>query len=287
MVVTPRPPVVAGQFYAGTGAELAHQLEKCFLDPRGPGALPVRHRSESRRLRAAIVPHAGYEFSGPIAAHAYSLVAGERPPETVLILGVDHHGLGDGPVLSDRPWLTPLGPTAVDHDLVRALTKEPIRVNEEAQAQEYSIEVQLPFVEYVVPRPKFVALQVRFARFEELLEVAEVVREAVKGRDILLLASTDFSHYLPARTAERLDRLAIDAILARDPRGLYDTVIGNHLTMCGIAPTTVLLAALSDERLDARLLKWGHSGEVHPMRDVVAYAALALEAPPDPASSVK
>ncbi|MGA8303170.1 MAG: AmmeMemoRadiSam system protein B [Thermoplasmata archaeon] len=287
MVVTPRPPAVAGQFYAGTGAELARQLEQCFLDPRGPGALPVRHRTASRALKAAVVPHAGYEFSGPIAAHAYALLAGQRAPETVLILGVDHHGLGDGPVVSDRPWLTPLGPTAVDHDLVRALTKDPIRVDEAAQAREHSIEVQLPFVEYVVPRPKFVALQVRFARFEDLGKVARVVREAVKGRDVLLLASTDFSHYVPARTAERLDRLAIDAILARDPRGLYDTVVGNDISMCGIAPTTVLLAALSEERLTTRLLRWGHSGEVQPMRDVVGYAALALEAPVDPASSVK
>ena len=287
MNTSPRPPAVAGQFYEGRGAELAHQLERCFLDPRGPGALPVRHRTATRPLRAAIVPHAGYEFSGPIAAHAYSLVASQRAPETVLILGVDHHGLGNGPVLSDRAWVTPLGPTAVDHDLVRALTSGPVRVDEAAQAQEHSIEVQLPFLEYVVPHPKFVALQVRFAPFEELLDVARVVREAVRERDVLLLASTDFSHYVPAQTAERLDRLAIESILARDARGLYDTVVENDISMCGVAPTTVLLAALAEERLAARLLRWGHSGEAQPMREVVGYASLALEAPVVAASPVK
>jgi AmmeMemoRadiSam system protein B len=228
-------------------------------------------------VRAAVVPHAGFEFSGPIAAHAYSLIAAQKPPATVLILGVDHHGLGAGAVLSDRAWLTPLGPTAVDHDLVKALAKSPITVDEDAQAQEHSIEVQLPFLEYVLPRPRFVALQIRFGSFDYLLEVARVVQQAVSERDVLLLASTDLSHYVPARTAERLDRLAIDAILGRDARTLYETVVENNISMCGIAPTTVLLAALVDERLSARLLRWGHSGETQPMREVVGYASLALE----------
>ncbi len=274
-----RPPAVAGQFYADSGAELAHQIEQCFLDERGPGELPARHRRPDRSLRAAVVPHAGYPYSGPIAARVYAQVAAERAPESVLVLGVDHHGYGSGAALSDRDWSTPLGPTAVDHDLVRALDHRPLAVDEAAQAAEHSIEVQLPFLEYVLPRPRFVALQVRFGRFDYLREVANAVRAAIKDRDVLVLASTDFSHYVPARTAERLDRMAIDAILARDARRLYDVVVGNDISMCGIAPTTVLLAALEEERLSARLLRWGHSGEVEPMREVVGYASLVLETP--------
>jgi hypothetical protein len=175
----------------------------------------------------------------------------------------------------------------VDHDLVRALAKPPLEVDEEAHRQEHSIEVQLPFLEYVVPRPKFVALQVRFGSFDSLLKIARVVRAATSGRDVLLLASTDFSHYVPARTAERLDRLAIEAILARDPRLLYDTVAENDISMCGIAPTTVLLAVLADEPLSVRLLRWGHSGEAQPMREVVGYASIALESTVAPAPPVK
>ena len=102
-------------------------------------------------------------------------------------------------------------------------------------------------------------------------------QEAIADRDVLLLASTDFSHYVPAETAERLDRLAIEAILARDPRELYETVAEHDISMCGIAPTTVLLAATAGRPLTARLLRWGHSGEAEPMRDVVGYAALTLE----------
>jgi MEMO1 family protein len=279
MIANARPPAVAGQFYEADGAALARQLEDCFRDPRGPGDLPARHRMATRPLRAIVVPHAGYAYSGAIAALAYAEVAAQRAPTTVLVLGVDHQGLGDGACLSDRDWRTPLGPTAVDHELVGALSHAPVHVDEAAHAREHSIEVQLPFLEYVLPRPRFVALQVRFGPFDYLAQVAGVVREALEGRDVLLVASTDFSHYVPARTAERLDRMAIEAVLSRDARRLFDTVVSNDISMCGIAPTTVLLAALTGEPLDCRLLRWGHSGEAEPMREVVGYAALALSAP--------
>lgn len=277
MAATPRRPAVSGQFYEAEGEALAHQVEACFLSSRGPGSLPTRRRSGDRQTRAIVVPHAGYEFSGPIAALAYARVAGERPPETVLVLGVDHHGGGAGPALSDRPWLTPLGPTAIDHELVRALARPPLAVDEAAHEAEHSIEVQLPFLEYVLPRPRFVPLQVPYASLSALEETAAAVRRGIEGRDVLLVASTDFSHYVPARTAERLDGLAIEAIVARDAARLYATVKEHQISMCGIAPTTVLLAALRDEPLETRLLRWGHSGEAVPMRDVVGYASLVLE----------
>jgi len=282
-----RPPAVAGQFYAGTGAELARQVEGCFLSERGPGELPTRHRSPGRRIRAAVVPHAGLEYSGPIAALAFAEIAGERPPESVLVLGVDHHGAGGGPALSEVPWMTPLGPTPIDERLCTALTRPPVKVDEVAQSLEHSIEVQLPFLEYVLPHPRFVPLQIPFAPFEALERVGRVVAEAIRGRDTLLLASTDFSHYVPASTAERLDRLAIDAILARDASALYETVATNDISMCGIAPTTVLLSALASEPLTARLLRWGHSGEAVPMKEVVGYASLLLETPPASPTPVK
>ena len=277
MVATPRKPAVAGQFYPADGRALAQQIEACFRDSRGPGELPPPHRAQERPLEAGVVPHAGYEYSGAIASWVYFRIAALRPPETVLILGVDHHGRSRGASLSDRAWLTPLGPVEVDHELVNALRQGPVEVDEAAHAEEHSIEVQLPFLDYVLPQPRFVALEVGFGPFAFLEEVGAVVRKAVEGRDVLLLASTDFSHYVPARTAERLDRLAIEAILARDARRLYDTVVRNDISMCGIAPTTVLLSALRERPLTARLLRWGHSGEVAPMRDVVGYAALTLE----------
>jgi len=272
-----RRPAVAGTFYPADGQALAHAVEACFTDPRGPGRLPPRQRSADRKLVAIVVPHAGYEFSGAIAALAYARVAAERPPAAVVVLGVDHYGASAGAALSDRAWATPLGPVEVDHDLVRSLTHPPLAVDEAAHAREHSIEVQLPFLDYVLPHPRFVPIEVAFAPFPVLEQIGAVVRSATADRDVLLVASTDFSHYVPAATAARLDRAAIDAILARDARRLYDTVERQRISMCGIAPTTVLLAALAGRPLAATLLRWGHSGEVAPMRDVVGYAAIVLE----------
>ncbi len=183
--------------------------------------------------------------------------------------------------------MTPLGPTPIDERLCAALSRPPVEIDESAQALEHSIEVQLPFLEYVLPHPRFVPLQVPFDSFAALERVGRVVADAIRGQDTLLLASTDFSHYVPAATAERLDRLAIDAILARDARALYETVGTNDISMCGIAPTTVLLSALAAEPLTARLLRWGHSGEAVPMKDVVGYASLLLETPSAAPTPVK
>jgi MEMO1 family protein len=274
-----RSPAVAGQFYEEDSVALTRQIEDCFRSERGPGDLPTRHRSAERHLRAIVVPHAGYQYSGPIAALAYSAVAAERPPRTVLILGVDHHGAGVPAAVSDRDWMTPLGPAPVDHDLVRALAHGPIEIDEASHAPEHSLEVQVPFLQYVLPKPRFAGVMVRYGPYRFLEEVAEVVRTAVEGRDVLIVGSTDFSHYVTPDEANRLDRLAIDAILARDATGLYRAVADHDISMCGIAPTTVLLAALAGEDLTCRLLRWGHSGEAERMSRVVGYASLLLESP--------
>ncbi len=278
MTVPHRTPVVAGAFYSGDPQALREELDACFLDPRGPGRLPRPPSRSDRRIRAAVVPHAGYPFSGPIAARAYAEISDEPPPSTVLVLGVDHHG-GGGSALSDVPWSTPLGEVEVDHRLVGRLAHAPVRVNEHAHGREHSIEVQLPFLQRIFPQPRFVALQIEFDSFDHLKAVGRTVREAVRGEDVLLLASTDFSHYVPATVAEEMDRRAIAAILARDPRRVYDVVVREEISMCGIAPTTVLLSCLEEEPLEAELLRWGHSGEAVPMDEVVGYAALVLRGP--------
>lgn len=272
-----RPPAVAGQFYEADGQRLAQQVEACFRSPRGPGELPAPRRSGQRRVRAIIVPHAGLVYSGPIAALAYAAVAAERPPEGVLILGVDHHGLGAPAALSDRDWAMPLGPVPTDHALVGRLHRSPVTIDESAHSAEHSIEVQLPFLDYVVPAPRFAALMIRHGPYDFLESVAEVVRRAVADRDVLLIASTDFSHYVAPATARRLDALALEQIDRRDARGLFDVVEREEISMCGIAPTTVLLRALADEPLTSRRLRWGHSGEAEPMHQVVGYASVLLE----------
>jgi MEMO1 family protein len=268
---------VAGAFYPEDAVDLAHLIESLLEGSHGPVALPTRHRAPERHLRAMIVPHAGYRYSGAVAAHAFAALATERPPEVVLLLGVNHRGRGAPAALSTRDWRTPLGIVPRDAQLAAALERPPIAPDDAAHATEHSIEVELPFLQYALPHPTIAALSVSFGPMRFLREVAGAVRRAVRGREALLLASTDFSHYVSPERAERDDRTAIDRILARDPEGLYETVRRSDISMCGIAPTTVLLAALEEEALDARLLRWGHSGEVEAMREVVGYASILLE----------
>jgi MEMO1 family protein len=262
--------------YPSDPVEMTELLERCFTGPRGPGHLPTRKRSSERHLRAVIVPHAAWVYSGAIAAHAYAALAADRAPETVLLLGVNHQARGAPAALGSLDWQTPIGPVATDPDLLRALRRSPVEVDDRAHATEHSLEVQMPFLEYVLPKPRVVALSVSWGSLAFLTEVAAVVRRALRGRDVLLLASTDLSHYLPAEEAQRLDRLALDAIASRRPDTLYDTIRSHDISMCGIAPTTVLLAALEGEPLEVQELRYGHSGEVEPMADVVGYASLLL-----------
>jgi AmmeMemoRadiSam system protein B len=272
-----RPPAVAGAFYPAERAELQALLRECFEGPRGPGSSGHRATSAPRRTRALVVPHAGFVYSGPIAARAYAVVAGEVPPKEVLLLGVDHTGNGRAFGLSRRPWRTPLGDVEVATELVDRIAGGEIAVDERAHAQEHSLEVQLPFLQTVLPGVPIAALTVRFAPLEQLRAVASQIAHAVQGRDTLLIASTDFSHYVAPETARRLDALALAEIDRRDGPGLYRTVVDRDISMCGVAPTTVLLEALRDEPLTVRPLGWSHSGEAEPMSRVVGYAAAAFE----------
>ena len=272
-----RPPAVAGAFYPSDPAALREAVEASFRDRRGVGRRRSEGHAEPRRTRAVVVPHAGYVYSGAIAARAYDRIARETLPSEILLLGVDHHGGGAPFALSGRPWRTPLGTTTVAEELVDRLRGGPIVLDDRAHLREHSLEVQLPFLQRVAPGVPLAMLQVRYGEFAALRAVAERVRRAVDRRPVLLVASTDFSHYVPAPTAERLDALALAEIGRGDAEGLYEVVAREGISMCGIAPTTVLLEALRPEGLTTVPLGWGHSGEVEPMREVVGYAAAALE----------
>jgi AmmeMemoRadiSam system protein B len=272
--VATRPPAVAGAFYPDDPADLTKLMRRCFTERRGPGSLPGPPSDRPRSIRALVVPHAGFVYSGPIAAHAFRAVSEEAPPGTILLLGVNHRGRGTPAALSDMDWATPLGDVPTDPELLAALRRAPLEVDNAVHASEHSIEVELPWLQSIYPGPRIVALSIRFGSLASLVDVAAVIRRAIRGRDVLLIASTDFSHYVPAETAKRLDRLALDALRSKDPEQLYRTVVTQDISMCGIAPTTVLLATLEDTALSVEELAWGHSGESEPMRDVVGYASL-------------
>ena len=220
-----RQPAVAGMFYEETAAGLRRQVEACL--PAGP-AQPPRQAAV-----AAVCPHAGLLYSGRTAGAVYARLA---PPETLVILGPNHHDLGAPVALTGHDtWDTPLGPVAIDQDLAGAIraASPVVEVDDRAHAREHAIEVQLPFVRFLMPEARLVPIAVGGIGPEEADEVGRAVAEGVRatGRRAVLVASTDFSHYVPRAVAEQRDRHALAAIRALDAQGLLAAVRRERITM--------------------------------------------------------
>lgn len=275
-----RSPHVAGAFYPADPGALNEIIDECFKSsPLGPHGVAA----PAPAMIAGMVPHAGYVYSGPCAAHLYSCL--DRAVQRVIILGVDHWARGHRAALSPwRSWRTPLGEVAVERDRSAALETRVkfLKHDAFAHAQEHSIEVQLPFLQRVLGDFAFLPISLSHLSEDECAElgaaVAELCQRDAGAQETVILASSDLSHYLsPKKTAE-LDGAALEHVLALDPLGLLRVVEEKEISMCGVLPTAVMLFAanaLGAKR--ARLLKHCHSGDVTPMRKVVGYASVAVE----------
>lgn len=275
-----RQPAVAGQFYEGTRGGLLNQIEWCYKHPVGPGKVPEVGKGP-RRLVGLVSPHAGYMYSGPVAAHGFAEVAAEGSPESFVILGPNHHGLGSGVSLrSSGKWRTPLGEVAVDGGLAREILKHSDLIDdeEEAHLHEHSIEVQLPFLQHLFGEFRFVPVCMMMQDWRTALEVGRAVGEACSGRNVLVIASTDFTHYEPHERAVSKDRKAIEKILKLDGRGLVEVVEEEGISMCGYGPVAAMLeAARRIGATSARLLKYATSGDTSGFRgEVVGYASIGV-----------
>ena len=284
-----RYPAVAGAFYEGTRPRLLKQIEACYTGRLGPGSLP--HASDGPKdLVGLVVPHAGYTYSGPVAAFSYRALAADGLRAAYVILGPNHSGLGAPLAVTRHDWETPLGTVPVDPDLLAALSKPPLEEDVAAHRNEHSIEVQLPFLQHLRPELRFVPVCMAFQEYELASEVGGLVADAVRDRDALVIASSDFTHVgpqyyqLPPRGttapayAKEQDRKAIDRILALDPKGLADAVARHNISMCGYGPVTAMLTAaraLGASR--AELLRYGTSSDVSADDDMaVGYGAIAI-----------
>jgi AmmeMemoRadiSam system protein B len=276
-----RLPVVAGQFYAGTRSALIEQIEWCYTHPHGPGKVP-EVQAGPRRLVGLVSPHAGYMYSGPVAAYGFARMAQDGKPGSIIILGPNHTGAGSGvSIMTSGKWRTPLGEVQVDKALSEAIKQgsEIIDVDEAAHVHEHSLEVQLPFLQHlfgdnfkIVP----ICMMLQDVRTSE--EVGDVVGKASVEKSVVIIASTDFTHYESQRSATMKDHRAIDKILALDPEGLTQTVEEEAITMCGYGPVSAMLQA--SKKLGAKkaeLLKYATSGETAgPMPQVVGYGSIAI-----------
>jgi hypothetical protein len=266
-----RRPAVAGSFYPEDPEALRRDLEALTGDRRPAAAAAAT---------GILVPHAGYVYSGRIAAATYAAVS---LPRAFVILGPNHTGAGEPvAVADDGAWRTPLGEAPIDKDLARAVLARcrAAAADPEAHRREHSLEVQIPFLQHLARALRFVPICVGTLRLEVLLDLGRAVAEAVRASETgaLLVISSDLSHYLPAGVAESQDRKAIDRILAVDPEGLHRVVQQEGISMCGVAPAVAGLEAA--RRLGARsgrLVAYGNSGDSSgDYGSVVGYAGVVL-----------
>jgi MEMO1 family protein len=264
-----REPVVAGQFYPANPEQLRGQI-RSFLKPAHP-------RLEAKGI---VAPHAGYIYSGQIAGAVYSAV---RLPKRFIVLGPNHTGKGSR--LSLHPegqWRTPLGMAAIDEEVCRLLLKECNFLSSDpvAHAREHSIEVQIPFLQVLGENPSFAAICVGTADYAALESLGHAMARVVASLPdpVLMVASTDMSHYESAESAARKDLSAIEKMEKADPLGLYQTVFEKDISMCGFAPTVAMLTACRDlGATGGRLIRYATSGDVSGDFDrVVGYAGVVI-----------
>ena len=275
-----RLPAVAGAFYEGERKALLSRIEWCYTHPHGPGRLPSPGKVGEKVL-GLVSPHAGYMYSGPVAAHGYLLLAPCRPT-TVVILGPNHTGMGSGvSVFPSGVWRTPLGEVRIDSELSRSLAEEceVADLDEVAHRYEHSIEVQLPFLQHLFGSDfGLVAVCLMLQDEETSREVGEALARVLRGKEAVIVASTDFTHYEPAERARKKDAKALERIEALDWRGLLRTVEEEDISMCGYGPVAAMLrACLELGARRGRLLKYATSGDIAgPMPEVVGYGSLAV-----------
>jgi hypothetical protein len=288
-----RRAIVSGQFYANSEKELKEEIKKCFLSKFGIGNLPKI--SEKEKLIGVVSPHAGYFFSGACASHAYYRISQSKKPDVFVILGINHSGIGKSAATSLYTWETPLGDIEIDKDFTNALVQNSIvEIDETANQYEHSIEVQLPFLQFLFKDLKFCPICLQSLSFEECEKIANEIIKAKEEtkKNILVIASSDFTHYgysygyLPfsgsidevKEKLYELDRNAIDAILKLDAKKFYEMVIKKEMTICGFVPITILI--LLSKKLGARnaeLLKYYTSGDViGDYGNAVGYASIAI-----------
>ncbi|MBN2065374.1 MAG: MEMO1 family protein [Candidatus Thermoplasmatota archaeon] len=292
-MATIRTPAVAGQFYESDQHALLESIRSCFTDERGPQSIP-EIKEGKQNPRGIVVPHAGYPASGSIAAHAYHYLASNGFADTFIILGPNHTGMGSGvSIMTEGGWKTPLGIVPINESTATKLQKDIIDNDEVAHIYEHSIEVQLPFLQFLANGKSFdfVPICMGMQDVQTSQEVGGIIADVIKKSEqrICIVASSDFSHagfnyqsMPPTGTrvntyCEQQDKLAIEKILEMEVEGLIYTVHKHHITMCGYGPVAAMIVAAKKlGATTAELLKYGSSYEVYPGGSCVGYGAIAV-----------
>lgn len=277
---TVRRPVVAGQFYESDAETLRAQIKNCFLHPIGPKKLPeINLHIHPRSIVGLICPHAGYMYSGPVAASAFYELAQDGKPDTVVLMGPNHTGYGSAlSIMRQGVWQTPLGDIEIDTKIADQITSETsiIDVDELAHRHEHSIEVQLPFLQFLYGNNfKIVPICFLMQDFDSAVEVGRALEEVLDATNTVVIASSDMTHYEPANVAGAKDQAALKAIIDMDAKRFYQTIEEQNVTACGYGPITALITYARGINAKAHLLNYHNSGDITgDHSSVVGYAAV-------------
>ncbi len=265
-----RTPAVAGRFYPGD----EETLTKTVTDLLG------KYTPNKREgVMAVVSPHAGYMYSGDPCAETLKAI---EIPETVIILGPNHHGRGAPVAMSMVNWDMPMGEVPINMELARQILNcsNMTAVDESAHQFEHSLEVQVPFLQALQKNLTIVPLALSHLSYSFCEDLAKDLAEAIKTYDkpVLMLASSDMSHYESRQSAEKKDKMALSELLDLNPHGLYQTVTENRISMCGVIPVSVVLrAALHLGANSAELIKYTDSGAISgDTEQVVGYAGAVI-----------
>jgi MEMO1 family protein len=263
-----RVPAVAGRFYPADPEALYREVDG-FLGP-SPSDEPAI---------ALVAPHAGYAYSGAIAGAVYRSA---RIPDVVVVLAPNHAGVGArAAIQTGGRWLLPGGAVPVARSEAESLRGLALLTDDpRTQSHEHALEVQLPFLLRRNPKVRIVPVSLSFMPYTACVRIGTALADVViqHGRDVLIVASTDMSHYLPADVVESQDRLALEHVERLDPEGLYSEVVDRDISMCGIIPTTVaLVAAKALGAESATRVAYGNSGDASgDFSRVVGYAGYVI-----------
>ena len=268
-----RHPAVAGRFYPGDPNDLRAEALGYLSEANSTNPIPVR-------AVGCIAPHAGYMYSGHVAGAVFARV---EVPKRCIVLCPNHTGMGRAlAIMSEGAWETPLGEVPIDAELAGALRRRFPALQEDSAAHraEHAAEVELPFLLLRQPKLRFVPIALGTGQFEVLEQLGKALADVIAEQNdpVLMVASSDMNHYESDAVTRVKDHRAIERILSLDPRGLFDVVTQQDISMCGFGPAVAMLTAARQlGAKSAELVKYATSGDISGNRDtVVGYAGVVV-----------
>jgi MEMO1 family protein len=273
-----RTPAVAGMFYPKSSGELKSSIRNCFLHKYGPGKLPPS--LEDKKIIGVICPHAGYEYSGPIAANSYFAISSQRP-ELVIIIGPNHWGIGQDIATMKGIWQTPLGDVEIDSEYAIEINKicKLIKIDSFSHTRDHCLEVQIPFLQEIFPHKfKILPLILIDQSYHATREIGKAIAKIAKIKKTMIIGSSDFTHYEPNDFAHTQDKSLIESIVSLDVEKFYSILQEKQISACGYGAIASTMIACKELGASKGILnKYATSGDITGDKSsVVGYASIVF-----------